>query len=56
MDDNIRWHLMNSGELVHVDADLDITRHIVFREPPKCQLTHADLTTNAAASQHASVA
>jgi predicted glutamine amidotransferase len=56
MDDDKRWQLIESGELVHVDADLDITRQIVFREAPKYQLTLADLTSKAAASQHVSVA
>jgi predicted glutamine amidotransferase len=56
MDDDSRWQLLRFGELVRVDAELDITRQIVFREPPKYQLTRADLTTQAAASQHASVA
>jgi hypothetical protein len=37
---------------VHVDADLNITRTIAFAEPPKRQLRHEDLTSQAAASQH----
>jgi predicted glutamine amidotransferase len=53
MDDDPRWQLMKSGELVHVDADLRITRRIAFPDPPKHQLTRADLSTTAAASQHA---
>ena len=53
MDDDQRWRLMDSGELVHVDADLQITRRIAFPDPPKHQLTRADLPTAAAASQHA---
>jgi predicted glutamine amidotransferase len=56
MDDDSRWKLMEPGELVHVDADLQITRRIAFPEPPKHQLRHEDLTSQAAASQHASVA
>jgi predicted glutamine amidotransferase len=56
MDDDSRWRLMEPGELVHVDADLQITRRIAFPEPPKHQLRHEDLTSQAAASQHASVA
>jgi predicted glutamine amidotransferase len=55
MDDD-DWQLLASGELVHVDADLQIDRSIVFPEPPKHQLRHEDLSGQAAASQHASVA
>jgi glutamine amidotransferase len=56
MDDDPKWSLLEPGELVHVDADLNITRTIAFAEPPKRQLRHEDLTAQAAASQHASVA
>ena len=55
MDDE-RWQLIESGELVHVDADLRITRRMVLPDPPRHRLTRADLTAQAAASQHASVA
>jgi glutamine amidotransferase len=55
MDDD-DWQLLAPGELVHVDADLQIDRRIAFPDPPKHQLRHEDLTTQAAASQHASVA
>jgi glutamine amidotransferase len=55
MDDD-DWQLLAPGELVHVDADLRIDRHIAFPEPPKHQLRHEDLTAQAASSQHASVA
>jgi predicted glutamine amidotransferase len=55
MDDD-DWQLLASGELVHVDADLQIDRSIVFPEPPKHQLRHEDLSGQAAASQHVSVA
>jgi len=54
MDDD-DWQLMESGELVHVDGDLQLTRRVVFPDPPKHQLRHEDLTAQAAASQHASV-
>jgi predicted glutamine amidotransferase len=56
MDDDPRWQLMQPGELVHVDADLRIDRRVAFPQPPKHQLRHEDLTAQAAASQHASVA
>jgi predicted glutamine amidotransferase len=55
MDDD-DWQILEPGELVHVDADLQLTRHIAFPEAPKHQLRHEDLTATAAASQHASVA
>jgi len=55
MDDD-DWQLLAPGELVHVNADLQIDRRIAFRDPPKHQLRHEDLTAQAAASQHASVA
>jgi len=55
MDDD-DWQPLAPGELVHVDADLQIDRRIAFPDPPKHQLRHDDLTAQAAASQHASVA
>jgi predicted glutamine amidotransferase len=54
MDDD-DWQLLAPGELVHVDADLQIDRRIAFPDPPKHLLRHQDLTAQAAASQHASV-
>jgi len=55
MDDDPRWSLLAPGELVHVGADLEITRHIAFPDPPRRQLRREDLPSQAAASQHASV-
>jgi predicted glutamine amidotransferase len=55
MDDD-DWQLLEPGELVHVDADLRVNRQITFPDPPKHQLRHEDLTSQAAASQHAPVA
>jgi predicted glutamine amidotransferase len=55
MDDD-DWQLLAPGELVHVDADLQIDRRIAFADPPKHQLHHDDLTARAAESQHASIA
>jgi predicted glutamine amidotransferase len=55
MDDD-NWQLLAPGELVHVGADLRVTRQLAFPEPPKHQLRHEDLTAKAASSQHASVA
>jgi glutamine amidotransferase len=55
MDDD-DWQLLAPGELVHVDADLRVTRQLAFPEPPKHELRHEDLSAKAASSQHASVA
>ncbi|HET6735354.1 class II glutamine amidotransferase [Mycobacterium sp.] len=55
MDDD-DWQLLAPGELVHVDGDLGLTRHITFPDPPKHQLRHDDLSATAKASQHTSVA
>jgi predicted glutamine amidotransferase len=49
------WRLLEPGELVHVDADLQISRRVAFPRPPKHQLRHEDLTAKAAAFQHGSV-
>jgi predicted glutamine amidotransferase len=54
--DDADWQLLAPGELVHVDADLQIDRRIALPDPPKHQLRHQDLSVQAAASQHASVA
>jgi len=50
--DGEQWQPIESGELVHVDADLRITRDVVLPEPPRHQLRRADLSPVAAASQH----
>ena len=50
MDDE-DWQPLAPGELVHVDSELQINRRIAFRDPPKHQLRHEDLTAKAAASQ-----
>jgi glutamine amidotransferase len=54
--DDADWQLLAPGELVHVDANLQIDRRIALSDPPKHQLRHQDLSTRAAASQHPSVA
>lgn len=53
MDGEDGWQPIASGELVHVDADLTISRRQILTEPPAHQLTLADLTGHAAASQGA---
>lgn len=52
MDDDPTWRLLDPGTLVHVDADLTVTERVVLPDPPAHQLTHADLSPAAAASQH----
>lgn len=52
MDDDPRWYALEPGMLVHVDADLDVTRRIALADPPRHQLSLADLTGAAATSQH----
>jgi glutamine amidotransferase len=53
MDDG-RWQLLLSGELVHVGADLKITRRTVLPYPPAHQVTSADLSPAVASAQHPS--
>ncbi|WP_067673941.1 class II glutamine amidotransferase [Nocardia miyunensis] len=52
MDDDPAWRLLAPGTLVHVDADLTVTERIALPDPPRHQLTRADLSPAAAASQH----
>jgi predicted glutamine amidotransferase len=56
MDEDPGWRLVEPGTLVHVDADLAITIRVVLPEPPKHQLSRADLSAKEAASQHPSAA
>ena len=51
MDDDPAWSPLVPGELAHVDADLRIDRRVVFPDPPKYQLSIADLAAKAAAAQ-----
>jgi glutamine amidotransferase len=53
MDDDPRWCLLAPGELVHVDAELQINRSLVLPEPPLHLLRRADLSTSVQAAQHA---
>ncbi len=52
MDDDPRWRLIESGELVHVDAGLHLTRKLLLPDPPKHQLRRADLSPAVEAAQH----
>jgi predicted glutamine amidotransferase len=51
MDEDAGWRALQSGELVHVDANLHTTVRRVMERPPAHQLTLAQLEPKAAASQ-----
>jgi glutamine amidotransferase len=53
MDEDPGWRALQSGELVHVDANLRTSVHKVIEGPPAHPLTLADLDPQAAASQAA---
>lgn len=46
------WRPIAPGELVHVDANLEINPQRAFPEPPRHLLRREDLSAKAAASQH----
>lgn len=52
MDDKARWRLIDPGELVHIDAKLQVSRELVLPEPPRHQLHSEDLSAAALAAQH----
>ena len=51
MDDDVRWRLMEPGELLHVGPDLRPTATHPFPDRPAIQLQLSDLDPNATASQ-----
>ncbi len=51
MDDDPGWRPLRSGELLHVDGDLQVSSLQVLDSPPAHPLTLADLGERAAASQ-----
>jgi glutamine amidotransferase len=51
MDEDAGWQPLASGELLHVDGDLRVTRRRVLDRPPAHPLTLGDLGAHAAASQ-----
>jgi len=55
MDDAARWQLIEPGELIHVDAGLQISRDLVLPNPPRHQLRPEDLSPAALASVHPTV-
>jgi predicted glutamine amidotransferase len=52
MDENPAWRNLDSGALLHVDADLRVRSEIVIDRPPAKLLSLEDLDPRAAASQH----
>lgn len=52
MDDDPRWQLIAPGELVHVDAGLQIQRDVVLPDPPRYQLQREELSSAVQAAQH----
>jgi predicted glutamine amidotransferase len=52
MDDDPGWRLLDSGELVHVHADLSVDSTIAFDSDPRLLLTLDDLDAAVATSQH----
>jgi glutamine amidotransferase len=55
MDDAARWQLIEPGELIHVDAGLQISRDLVLPDPPRHQLRPEDLSPASLASLHPTV-
>jgi predicted glutamine amidotransferase len=51
MDDDPRWSLLEPGELVHVDAGLQIARNVVLPDPPTHLLRREDLSVPAQRAQ-----
>jgi predicted glutamine amidotransferase len=51
MDDDPGWRALEPGELLHVDANLDLASTIAFPDPPRHPLTLADLDEHQLASQ-----
>jgi glutamine amidotransferase len=52
MDDDPGWSLLAPGELVHVDAALQVNRSLVLPDPPRQLLRHEDLSAAAQRAQH----
>jgi predicted glutamine amidotransferase len=55
MDDAARWQLLEPGELVHVDAGLQISRDLVLPDPPRHLIREDQLSPSAQASLHPNV-
>lgn len=53
MDDDPRWCLLAPGELVHVDAGLQVNRSVVLPDPPRRLLRRDELSNPVERAQHA---
>jgi glutamine amidotransferase len=51
MDEDPGWRNLASGELLHVDASLRVSRRVILPEQPRHRLTLHQLDPRAAASQ-----
>jgi predicted glutamine amidotransferase len=51
MDSSPGWRLLESGELVHVDADLNVTSTTAVPDPPANMIDLQEMSAEAAASQ-----
>jgi glutamine amidotransferase len=51
MDEDQGWRLLEPGELLHIDGELNVTSTTPLHRPPVHQLTLGDLTGKAASSQ-----
>jgi glutamine amidotransferase len=54
MDEDANWTALAPGELLHIDADLRVTRELALPDPPAHPLKLADLDPTAAAAQEPS--
>ena len=52
MDDDPRWSLLASGELVHVDAALQVVRKLVLPNEPRYAIRREDLSAPVELAQH----
>jgi predicted glutamine amidotransferase len=55
MDETGRWQLLEPGELVHVDAGLQIHRDLVLPDPPRHLLREDELSPAAQGSLHPTI-
>jgi predicted glutamine amidotransferase len=55
MDDAAHWQLLEPGELIHVDAGLQVTQHLVLPDPPRHLLRADELSPAAQASLHPTI-
>ncbi|OBH92759.1 class II glutamine amidotransferase [Mycobacterium sp. E2733] len=53
MDDDPRWHLLDPGELVHVDAALHVDRSVILPDLPAHLVRRDELSAAVDESQHA---